>query len=71
MQLVIIDLVPALLSWEGRDSSGPPEAAAGALGVVGDLFTHFRLTAVADGSSLGRSKALPVLVWRSSRDICN
>ncbi len=53
MQLVIIDLVPALLSWEGRDSSEPPEAAAGALGVVGDLFAHFRLTAVADGDWTG------------------
>ncbi len=53
MQLVIIDLVPALLSWEGRNSSGPPEAAAGALGVVGDLFPHFRLTAVADGDWTG------------------
>ena len=53
MQLVIIDLVPALLSWEGRDSSGSPEAAADALGAIGDLFTHFRLTAVTDGDWTG------------------
>ena len=53
MQLVIIDLVPALLSWEGRDSSGSPEAAAGALDAIGDLFTHFRLTAIADGDWTG------------------
>jgi len=53
VRLVIIDLVPALLSWEGRDSSGTPEAAAGALAMVGDLFTHYRLAAMADGGWTG------------------
>ena len=53
MRLVIIDLAPALLSWEGRDSSGAPEAATGALAMVEDLFTHHRLAAVADGDWTG------------------
>jgi len=53
MQLVIIDLVPALLSWEGRDSSGTPEASAGALTMIEDLFTHYRLAAMTDGDWTG------------------
>jgi len=53
MQLVIIDLVPALLSWEGRDSSGAPEAAAGAYAMVEELFTHYRLAAMTDGDWTG------------------
>jgi len=49
MRFVLIDLVPALLSWEGRDFYAPAEARPGALELVYDLFTDFRLAAVTDG----------------------
>ena len=48
MQLVLIDLVPALLTWEGRDASGPPEPRDGAVGMVDDLFTDFRMAGITD-----------------------
>ena len=46
---VLIDLVPALLKWEGRDSLAVPDAADGALELVDDLYDDFRLAAVTDG----------------------
>ncbi|MCJ7726383.1 MAG: hypothetical protein MUP76_08375 [Acidimicrobiia bacterium] len=49
MHYVLIDLVPALLTWEGRDSVAQPEAREGALQMVDDLYNDFRLAAVADG----------------------
>lgn len=49
MHYVLIDLVPALLTWEGRDSFAVPDAADGALQLVDDLYNDFRLAAVADG----------------------
>jgi len=49
MRFVLFDLVPALLRWEGRDSYALAEARNGALGLVDDLFTDFRLAAVTDG----------------------
>ncbi|MCB2224335.1 MAG: hypothetical protein KQH83_09210 [Actinobacteria bacterium] len=48
MQLVVIDLVPALLTWEGRGSFEPPEARPGALEAVYDLFGDFEIAGVAD-----------------------
>ena len=48
MQLILIDLVPALLRWEGRDASGPPEARDGAVDMVDELFSDFRLAGIAD-----------------------
>lgn len=49
MRFVMIDLVPALLRWEGRDPFDPPEAREGALGLVDDLYADFGLAAVTDG----------------------
>ena len=49
MRFVLIDLVPALLTWEGRDFYAPAEAQSGALDLVYDLFSDFRLAAVTDG----------------------
>jgi len=47
--LLVIDLVPALLSWEGRDASDA-EVAAGARETIEDLYAEYRLAAVADGN---------------------
>ena len=49
MHLVLIDLYPALLPWEGRDAPGPPEARPGALAAIDDLYNDFRLAGLADG----------------------
>jgi FMN phosphatase YigB (HAD superfamily) len=46
--LIVVDLVPALLTWEGRDASDP-RVAPEALEVLEDLYAGFRLAAVADG----------------------
>jgi hypothetical protein len=46
--IVVIDLIPALLSWEGRDRSGPPELAPDAVEAVTHLYSHYRLVGVAD-----------------------
>ena len=48
MTIVAIDLIPALLSWEGRDRSGPPELAPDAVEAVTHLYSHYRLVGIAD-----------------------
>lgn len=48
MHLVVVDLIPALLSWEGRDRSGEPDAAPEAAHALGHLFDHFQMIGVAD-----------------------
>lgn len=48
MTLIVIDLVPALLSWEGRDASDAT-AAPEAYDVLDDLYAAFRLAAITDG----------------------
>jgi hypothetical protein len=48
VQLVVVDLIPALLEWEGRDPLDVPAAVPQARGVLEDLFTDFRLAAVTD-----------------------
>ena len=54
MRLVVIDLIPALLSWEGRDQASEPDTPLGAAGVLEHLFSHYRLAAIAD---IGRTGA--------------
>lgn len=49
MRFVVFDLVPALLSWEGRDSFVQASLQPGALETVHNLFPDFRLTGIADG----------------------
>lgn len=54
MHLVLIDLVPALLSWEGRDLSEEPTVAPGAAHTLGHLFDRYQVIGVADaGLSAG------------------
>jgi FMN phosphatase YigB (HAD superfamily) len=49
VRLIIIDVAPALLSWEGRGASDTPEAAANAEEVLDILYARYRLAAVTDG----------------------
>lgn len=51
MRLVVIDLIPALLSWEGRDRSDPPAVAPDATGALEELFARFRIAGVVDAAS--------------------
>ncbi|HSM01731.1 MAG TPA: hypothetical protein VK960_04710 [Acidimicrobiia bacterium] len=51
MRLVVIDLIPALLSWEGRDRSGPPAVAPDAASALEKLFARFRIAGVVDAAS--------------------
>jgi FMN phosphatase YigB (HAD superfamily) len=46
--LIVLDLVPALLTWEGRDTY-EGRVAPEAREVLEDLYAGFRLAAVADG----------------------
>jgi hypothetical protein len=48
VNLIVVDLVPALLTWEGRDAS-EPSVAPNALDVLDDLYAGFRLAAIGDG----------------------
>lgn len=50
MHLVVVDLIPALLSWEGRDRSEEPDAAPGAAHALGHLFDAFQMIGVADAA---------------------
>lgn len=59
MHLVVIDLVPALLSWEGTDPTGDPSIADDAAGALEHMASHFALTGIADaGHTGGRLHAL-------------
>ena len=48
MRLVVIDLIPALLSWGGRDRSSGLEVAPDGRDAVAHLHTHYRLVGVTD-----------------------
>lgn len=52
MRLVVIDLIPALLSWEGRDRSGPPAVAPDAVTALDRLYPRFRIAGVVDAASV-------------------
>jgi hypothetical protein len=47
--LIIVDVNPALLTWEGRDAYGA-EASPRAHDTLDELFGRFRLVAVTDGN---------------------
>lgn len=48
MHLVVVDLIPALLSWEGRDRSGEPAVASGAADALEHLASHWAVTGISD-----------------------
>lgn len=48
MRFVVIDVIPALLSWEGRDRSGEPSVAPEAEEAMAHLHAHHRLVAITD-----------------------
>ena len=60
MRLVVIDLIPALLSWEGRDRSTSLEMAPDGPDAIAHLYSHYRLIGLADAdvSSTAIRKAL-------------
>jgi hypothetical protein len=53
VRLLILDLAPALLSWEGREETDEPEVADGALQALEHLYARYRLAAIADGDRPG------------------
>jgi hypothetical protein len=62
VHLVVIDLIPALLSWEGRDRSAEPSVAVDAIGALEHLSLHFGIAGVADAGHT--SEALRVHLER-------
>jgi len=60
MRLVVIDLIPALLSWEGRNRSTDLEMAPDGLEAIAHLYSHYRLIGLtdADVSTTAIRKAL-------------
>lgn len=48
MNLVVVDLIPALLSWQGRGLSGDPDVAPEAAHALGHLFDAFEMVGAAD-----------------------
>ena len=48
MRLVVIDLIPALLSWEGRDRSTEPTMPPDAAHSLEHLYSRFRIAGIAD-----------------------
>ena len=48
MRLVVIDLIPALLFWEGRNRSANLQMAPDGREAVAHLFEHYRLIGLAD-----------------------
>ena len=51
MHLVVIDLIPALLSWEGRDRSAALTIAPDGVEAVAHLRSHYRLIGLTDADS--------------------
>ena len=50
MRIVVIDVVPALLSWEGRDRSTDPTVAPDAAEAIPHLHSHYRLVGITDAA---------------------
>ena len=50
MDLVVVDLIPALLTWESGGGSRVPEGAGEALA---EIFSRHRLAAIADAEQTG------------------
>lgn len=62
MRFIVIDVIPALLSWEGRDRSLQPVVAPEAEEAIAHLHAHHRLVAITDAgiSRLELADALDV-----------
>jgi len=48
VRLVVIDLIPALLSWEGRDRSSDPDLPPDAAHALEHVYSRFRIAGIAD-----------------------
>jgi hypothetical protein len=48
VRLVVVDLIPALLSWEGRDRSSEPSMPPEVGDTIDHLYSHFRIAGIAD-----------------------
>jgi FMN phosphatase YigB (HAD superfamily) len=48
VRLVVIDLIPALLSWEGRDRSSDPDVPPEAAHALDHVYSRFRIAGIAD-----------------------
>jgi phosphoglycolate phosphatase-like HAD superfamily hydrolase len=48
VRLLVVDLIPALLSWEGRDPFPDPPVPPGTAEAIEDLYSMHRLAAVTD-----------------------
>ncbi len=53
MHLVFLDLVPLLLSWEGRSPLEPPDIPPGAAEMLEAVFADFRIAGIGDGAYTG------------------
>ena len=53
MHLVFLDLVPLLLSWEGRGPDEAPEVPPGAAEMLEEVFADFRIAGIGDGTHTG------------------
>jgi len=50
---VFLDLVPLLLSWEGRSPHETPAAPPGAAEMLAQVFANFRMAGIGDGAHTG------------------
>jgi len=48
VRLVVVDLIPALLSWEGRDRSAEPLVPDEAVHALEHVYSRFRIAGIAD-----------------------
>jgi phosphoglycolate phosphatase-like HAD superfamily hydrolase len=53
LHLVFLDLVPLLLSWEGRSPNEAPDTPPGATEMLEEVFADFRIAGIADGAHTG------------------
>ena len=53
MHLVFLDLVPLLLSWEGRGPDEQPDVPPGATEMLEAVFADFRIAGIGDGAHTG------------------
>ena len=63
MHLVLLDLVPLLLSWEGSAPGDAPSVPAAAGEMLEQVFPDFRIAGLSDGDHTGldlrRARAAP------------
>lgn len=50
---MFLDLVPLLLSWEGRSPQEAPDVPPGAVEMLDEVFADFRIAGIADGALTG------------------